>query len=465
MFGHTFIRINSKFNSKLLSYAINYAADADPEKENGFTFALKGLFGGYFGTYSLLPYYDKLKEYRDTENRDIWEYDLDLDKQEVLQMVRHIWELNDTSSYYYFFTENCSYNMLWLLEIARPGIHLREYFTYQVSPLETIFAAQSENIISSSQFRPSKRSTLLKYEKLIEKKYLNIAKNIVNDNYNVDLLLNDNFIELTQKQYILEAAIEYLEYSYSKNKMQKEEHLKIFHLLSTKRATLGIGTPAKIIKPANPLESHRAVRTTFGIGAVEDRFTSYIGVRPTYHDLYDSNHGFLRGTQIEFLDFLLSHNKEKTEIQKATILSISSITQQSRFIDGISWRTKFGWDKESLEHKAYFTATAGVGLSYGNDYGYIYGFIDPLFYQTKSFISGIGGSLGVVLDGYKHANTNLEITQRVYENGKSQLHTNISQNFRISQNIQLRFIYEMIEKDTEKKYHEESFKSYLNLYF
>ena len=35
----------------------------------------------------------------------------------------------------------------------------------------------------------------------------------------------------------------------------------------------------------------------------------------------------------------------------------------------------------------------------------------------------------------------------------------------ISQNIQLRFIYEMIEKDTEKKYHEESFKSYLNLYF
>ena len=30
MFGHTFLRINSAYNSKLLSYALNYAADANP---------------------------------------------------------------------------------------------------------------------------------------------------------------------------------------------------------------------------------------------------------------------------------------------------------------------------------------------------------------------------------------------------------------------------------------------------
>src|SRR5690606_8833678 len=98
MFGHTFLRINSQYDSKLLSYAVNYAADANPDKENGVVFAIKGLFGGYFGKYSLLPYYDKLKEYRDSEQRDIWEYDLDLTQEETLKMVRHIWELNDTHS-------------------------------------------------------------------------------------------------------------------------------------------------------------------------------------------------------------------------------------------------------------------------------------------------------------------------------------------------------------------------------
>jgi len=55
MFGHTFLRINSGYKSKLLSYAINYAADANPDTENGVLFAIKGLFGGYYGRYSLLP--------------------------------------------------------------------------------------------------------------------------------------------------------------------------------------------------------------------------------------------------------------------------------------------------------------------------------------------------------------------------------------------------------------------------
>jgi len=94
MFGHTFLRINSSYDSKLLSYAVNYAADTNADTTNGVIFAIKGLLGGYQGRYSLLPYYDKLKEYRDTEQRDIWEYDLNLNKEEVQRMVQHIWELN-----------------------------------------------------------------------------------------------------------------------------------------------------------------------------------------------------------------------------------------------------------------------------------------------------------------------------------------------------------------------------------
>ena len=86
MFGHTFLRVNSSYNSKLLSYAINYAANADKKTENGFLFAIKGLFGGYYGKYNMLPYYEKLKQYRDTEQRDIWEYNLNLTKNETIQI-------------------------------------------------------------------------------------------------------------------------------------------------------------------------------------------------------------------------------------------------------------------------------------------------------------------------------------------------------------------------------------------
>ena len=83
MFGHTFLRINSEYDSKLLSYAINYAANVDESKTNGLFYAFNGLVGGYHGFYSMLPYYEKLKEYRDSEQRDIWEYDLNLTQDEV----------------------------------------------------------------------------------------------------------------------------------------------------------------------------------------------------------------------------------------------------------------------------------------------------------------------------------------------------------------------------------------------
>lgn len=202
MFGHTFLRINSKYKSKLLAYAINYAADADQNKENAIGFAIKGLFGGYFGKYSLLPYYEKLKEYRDTEKRDIWEYDLNLTQDEVMKMVRHIWELNGTKSYYYFFTENCSYNMLWLMDIARPSVHLREHFHYQVIPLESVHATNEEKLIAQEFYRPSKRTILLKYEDLIDDQYIKLVQKLITDEKLNKTVLQDQNISLEQKQYI-----------------------------------------------------------------------------------------------------------------------------------------------------------------------------------------------------------------------------------------------------------------------
>lgn len=151
---------------------------ADKSTENGVVFAIKGLFGGYFGQYSLLPYYDKLKEYRDTEQRDIWEYNLNLTQDEINLMMQHIWEIKDTHSFYYFFDENCSYNMLWLLEIAREGVKLRDQFVYQVTPPETIFATQNENLIEKSIYRPSKRTKILAYEKALQKEYRILVKEL-----------------------------------------------------------------------------------------------------------------------------------------------------------------------------------------------------------------------------------------------------------------------------------------------
>ncbi|MBA3026600.1 MAG: DUF4105 domain-containing protein [Sulfurimonas sp.] len=466
MFGHTFIRINSAYKSKLLSYAINYAADADPSKTNGVIFALKGLFGGYYGQYSLLPYYEKLKEYRDTEQRDVWEYDLNLNEAEVLRMTEHIWELNGTHSYYYFFTENCSYNMLWLLEVARPSVHLRDYFNYNVIPLETIHAAKEEKIIADVNYRASKRTILLKYEKLLNENHLRTPRALVRGEISPKNIIESKEIDKQQKMYILEASIEYLEYSFSRNSMSKDEYVALFHTITKARASLGPGKELDIQTPEEPSLSHRAIRLSTGFGSRNGNAIGFLGLRPAYHDLEDSLYGFLRGTQIEFANLELSYSQNDLEVEEATILSIASIAQRSEFFDSFSWRTKFGWDKNSLNEKTNFLATLGAGYSWGNENAYVYFMFDPFFYVAETTTGGIGSSAGLVFDGFSFMNTNIEYTNRWYDSKEKQALFKLSQNFRTSQNTQIKLKYDYKERVALKeKSDENTYKVLFNYHF
>lgn len=467
MFGHTFLRINSAYKSQLLSYAINYAANANADTENGVVFAIKGLFGGYYGQYSLLPYYEKLKEYRDTEQRDIWEYNLNLNESEVLKMVQHMWELNGTHSNYYFTTENCSYNMFWFMEIARPSVKLRDYFNYQVIPLETIHATSSEGLIKSDYYRASKRTILLEYENLLKPNYLALPKKLVNSQIKINEILNNTKIPLQQKMYILEASIEFLEYSFSKNDMDKNVYLELFHNITKARASLGMGEKLNIKPPPNPLESHRAVKATVGFGFRDEESISFLGIRPTYHNLEDSNYGFLRGTQIEFLDLVFSYTQDKIEVEDATILSIASLAQRSEFFNNFSWRTKFGWDKNYLDDKTNFIATVGAGYSWGNELAYTYIMIDPLFYVENKFVTALNASTGLCIDKYKFMSTNIEVSRRYYDSGYQQNLIKVAQSFRLSQNVQLKFKYDYKERaiNEANEEDEQTYKALINYYF
>jgi len=423
MFGHTFLRINSSYNSRLLSYAINYSANANSSTENGVVFAIKGLVGGYYGLYSLLPYYEKLKEYKDTEQRDIWEYDLNLTPKETLKMFRHIWELKDTSSFYYFFTENCSYNMLWLLEIARNGVHLRDKFVYQVIPLESVRVVESEGLISNRKYRPSKRKILLEYEKLIDKKYIDIPKNLDSKD-KIEAFLNRKDISEKQKRYILEASVELLEYKYISGKIKKDRYLTLFHLLTKSRAKLKRSKPLDIKTPPNPIDGHRAVRARVGYGKKDGSSITYFGIRPAYHSLDDPQLGYMRGTQIEFLDFLFSRFRDEIRVEEGTILSIVSLSQRDDFFDTLSWRTKFGWDRDSLNGDLKFQSTVGAGYSWGNDLGYIYTLVDPFIYDNLDY--GVGASFGFQIDKYKYLNLKMEFQKKFYQNSKEQNIINLS---------------------------------------
>jgi len=460
MFGHTFLRIDSSHESKLLSHAINYSANADQKTENGLVFAIKGLFGGYPGIYSLLPYYDKIKEYKSTEQRDLWEYDLNLTPSEVKRMLAHIWELHTTYSWYYFFDENCSYHMLWLLEIARPSVHLREQFIYQVVPPETIFAIEQEGLLASKHYRPSKRSILLAYEDKLSLKERNNAMALALGNASVEQLSVDATHSKASLAYLLEAAAELCEYYYIENKLSKARYLENFQNILSARASLGRFEPLHVKAPQNPDQAHQSSRVRYQVGSENGYLAQYLGIRASYQDLYESDIGMLRGTQIEFFDLLLKYSLYQidyetrevkddvgVDIEKLTLLSLGSYAQRSSFFQPFSWRMKISFDRDTPDARLHFNMSLGAGETWGNDWGYCYVMFDLfLYYDDQDSTIGLSPLIGAALYEGKQFKSNLEYSYRFYHTGTRQHLFKASQLWQIDKNIALKLQYDYIER-------------------
>lgn len=145
-FGHTFLKVFVQSNGELLSPTINYAARADASKGQ-LDFVTRGLFGGFPGVADELPFYRRLRTYTETEGRDIHEYELALQPDEVRQLLLHTWEIKDGAFDYYFLDENCAYRTLALLDVARPGTGLLNGFATVTVPVDTIRALRAAGMV------------------------------------------------------------------------------------------------------------------------------------------------------------------------------------------------------------------------------------------------------------------------------------------------------------------------------
>lgn len=458
MFGHTFLRIDSSMESKMMSYAINYAAHTDDT--NGLLFAYKGLFGGYYGYYSMLPYYEKLKEYRDSESRDVWEYDLNLTHDEVMAMVRHIWELQHINSWYYFFDENCSYHMLWLTEVARPSVHLRDHFWYYIIPPETVYAFEDENLVSDKHYRPSKRTKLLSYESQLSPEGIHAVLKLASGEMKSDDADLFHFSD-QERRYIYEAAAELIEYRYIEGKLSKETYALRYHALLSERAHLGVGAPLTIVKKPNPDTAHRAARIVFGKEWIENRSPFLIGWRPAFHDISEDDTGHLSGAQIEFLDTVVGIEKEKVMLEKLTVLSLASIAPVSHFFKPFSWRMKSGWDRDYGGDHLSFVTRVGAGASVGNEEMYGYVLSEPEVRLGFNADIGLSFSAGTALNWGNRIKTFGEIGHIFYLDNHDQSRFCFSNMWQWNQHTAVNAKYEHIGQ----RYDEDRYTVGVNFYF
>lgn len=366
MFGHTYIRIDSGNNSELLSHAVNYAARTD--ESNGMVYAWKGIFGLYKGYFSILPQYVKIREYSHLEHRDIWEYRLDLSRDEVLRMALHIWELREIYSDYFFFDENCSYHLLFLLENARPSLHLTDRTPPWVMPLDTVTLVRSAGLIAKSGYRPSQREKIQAISSLLSKEDISLAARLADRKE--EFSSHGLVLPPERAVPVLDLSIELLQYSYAKNRVSQDDYRKLLLSLLRERSRHGPTTvdTYNISQPHHPEEGHSSARISIGGGLDRSKPFIQAGIRPAYHSLLDPDAGYVKGAQIQFLDSVLRYypRQEHLRLERLSFVDIVSLATYDRLFPRISWKIIAGFDqlqKRNGNDITGFRINAGTGIS------------------------------------------------------------------------------------------------------
>ncbi len=448
MFGHTFISIDTETKSKLLSYAVNYSAITGDRV--GPFYALLGVFGFYRGYFSSLPYYAKVAEYNDFDFRDIWEYPLVFTKEEVVRIIMHIVELDSVYSDYFFFDENCSYNLLFLFDIARPGLALTDNRGLWVIPVDTMRRAEKNGLLKGIQYRPSRVTKIRYIASALSAGGQKTAISLVRGTRKPGEVLKAT-IPKDEKIRIFDLAAEYLKYHYSKGRVDRSVYQEKLISLLGARSGLGtkeekVGEDPGISVPADPLQGHRSNRLMAGAGFKDGQAFQELRYRPAYHTLLDPDEGYLEGAQIIFTDVAVRYYSERRKpvFQGLDVVDIRSISPIDRFFKSFSWKIKTGVYRKDVEiDRSILT----YGLIMGGGVAWrigrpllVYLLAEPDVFLAPEiddrYAAGMGGSAGLMLNISPFWKTHLAGRAVDYFLGDSHAVVDLSMehSFRLSQN-------------------------------
>lgn len=375
MFGHSFLKFNPQKGSELMAMGINYAARVPPD-ENPMAFIYFGVFGGYPGQWSTSPYHQKIKEYNQSENRDLWEYEFELSPKETNDLILHIWEL-ETNGYfaYYFFDENCSFHVLAAIEAIRPRWDLTGHHIYMIPGESVKNLFKQEGIVRSIRHRPSVQDRVQTMKSSLSEEENQQFKQIMDG-----LILPDQ-----AKQKVLEFGIEYLQFLEIQSQGQLTlPQRELQSKLLAARAGLG---PAKVIMDPAVVDEH-STRPDLGHDSYSMQVSqslrqranidgngsiTRLRLKSAYHDLMNSDQGYRRFSHIDFPSVQAAYDSDihRVQLEALQLLAITSIHPLNFLSQGFSWSMSAGLETQRdygcLTCRHWVTsAAAGGALSVGS---------------------------------------------------------------------------------------------------
>ena len=378
MFGHTLLRLDASDDPDTVwdSWAVNFGA-VTSEQDNSLLYVYRGLAGGYPGRFVIVPYVNKVQEYSHMENRDIWEYNLSLSDEELQRLIDHLWELREINFDYYFFDENCSFRLLELLDVARPGQDVIKGFRFAEVPVNTVRTLYDEDLVADLHYRPSKAVELQNDIDQLSFSERRLAAKLLKD---PSIAGRQPFSDYPSARQHLMARTAYRSLRLRERKSVRSKDVAktsfaLLRIMNANESPVQVDPP----RPVPPERGHGTQMVGVGGGQFAEQDFGELYYRFTYHDLIDNNAGFLRGAQIEGFDFRLrSTDSDELKLQSLDVVHIRSLAPRNRFVKPLSWYVHGGLER-TVANNEYLLAgfvQGGAGVSWA------FGPMQPYFLAT-----------------------------------------------------------------------------------
>lgn len=400
-YGHAFLRLDTQKSlttgADSDAIAINYSSIIPSDKKvNEAVRAIKSVVGAYDSGLEFFNYQDKKNDYTIKNERDIWQYEMDLSTSEVRQILRHLWETKDINRPYFFTHDNCATEIVRLIDVVKADKDIARNMGKIVIPAKVAQILQKHGMVKKTIFVPS-NSTLRQ------------AKLNNGDNFELSALVPST------NNPVLAGP--------------------------THRLGLSVG--------------HDNHHGGTGSGAVYE-----LSVRSAYQDLLDRPAGVRPYLDLEILSGALTYDKDKLKIDRATILSTRSynpVNSAKNNPDPITGKPKLAWglhlgltqsiDASNTDNRDHlvFQVQMEQGKSWiiGHARANTGELADGLCYV----LGGAGGQIGRLNQGY-----------RVGVQVSAGCHHRVSENFRVMGELTVPYWYHHDKADDRSGYFQPSAK-------
>lgn len=380
-FGHVLVKTNTSTGESdglvndvralssedLLNNSYNFGARI-PANENGAMYAIKGLFGLYDAGFAETEFFKQDAVYSKNEQRDMWEYVLNLGAFDTQLLNYHLYEAKSARFDYYFLKQNCGYRSGEILELIsnvktteRIGPwYAPDYVFDQLLEYEN----GAESLVSSVRYLPSEQTQL-------REKFVQLSKPIqktINSVIRTEDITSLTSLNVEDRALALDFLILHRAYKISQDNTPKQRAFKS-ELLSQRFALPASNGLAQLSVPnkISPALSNKTTQTKVVVSDDMAEVGLSLFVKDPLNAYTDIDRRF------EAVQASIGYNIDEQQwaLTDFVFLDMQQIEDLRQPLSGepkLSWQLKTGARTDGFtgnHHSPYAQAGIGAGAKFG----------------------------------------------------------------------------------------------------